>query len=70
MEQFKLQQLTGNILKHMYKWKKHPILQLTVVWGFLTTLNSNYKTSGVSQESKFAFSCSSIGLNSLPALLN
>lgn len=55
MKQFELQQVTENILEHMYKWKKYLILQLTVVWGFLTTLYSAHKISGVSQQSKFAF---------------
>lgn len=68
MKQFKLQKLTDSILKHMYKERK--ILQLTVVWGFLTALYSAHKTSGVSEESKFAFSFSPVGLNSLSALLN
>lgn len=48
MEQFKLQLPTDNTLKYMYKWKKHLILQLTVPGGFLTTLYSAHKTSGVS----------------------
>jgi len=48
---------------------KETILQLTVVWVFLTTLYSA-QNLGVSQESKSAFSCSSVDLNSLPALLS
>lgn len=41
MEQFKLQQPTDNTFKHMYKWKKHLILQPTVAGGFLATILSS-----------------------------
>lgn len=68
MKQFKLQQLTNNTLKH--GGTKETISQIIVIWRFLTTLYSAQETSDVSQESRFAFSCSSVGLNSLQALMN
>lgn len=68
MKQFKLQQLTDNILKHVQM--KEIILKIIVVWGFLTILYSAHETSGASQESRFASSFSSVGLNILQALIN